>query len=279
LIQLIKVVIFCFYDFDLGGRFKGQLGKSVGFIAYSYTIMVNNLKTVMNSRKVYNICLIQLIKLDIFGFYDFDLRGRFKGHLGGNVGFIAYSYIIMVNNLKTVMNSRKVYNICLIQLIKLDIFSFYDFDLRGRFKGHLGGNLGFIAYSYIIMVNNLKTVMNSRKVYNICLIQLIKLDIFGFYDFDLRGRFKGHLGGNLGFIAYSYIIMVNNLKTVMNSRKVYITCLIQLIKLDIFSFYDFDLRGRFKGHLGGNLGFIAYSYIIMVNNLKTVMNLRKVYIT
>ena len=83
----------------------------------------------------------------------------------------------------------------------------------------MGRNVGFIPYFSIIMVNNLKTVMNSRKVYNICLIQLIKLDIFGFYDFDLRGRFKGHLGGNLGFIAYSYIIMVNNLKTVMNSRE------------------------------------------------------------
>ena len=132
----------------------------------------------MISRKVYKLWLIQLIKLDIFCFYDFDLRGRFKGHLGRNVGFIAYSYIIMVNNLKMVMNLRKLYNICLMQLIKVNIFCFYDFDLRGRFKGQLGRNVGFIPYSYIIMVNNLKTVMNSRKVYNICLIQLIKLDIF-----------------------------------------------------------------------------------------------------
>ena len=98
LMQLIKLDFFCFYD-DLGGHFKGQLCKNVGFIAYSYTIMVNNLKTVMNSRKIYNICLIQLIKFDIFCFYDFDLIGRFTGHLGRNVGFIAYSYITMVNNL------------------------------------------------------------------------------------------------------------------------------------------------------------------------------------
>ena len=110
---------------------------------------------------------IQIIKLDIFCFYDFDLRGRFKGHLGRNVGFIAYSYTIMVNNLKMVMNSRKVYNICLVQLIKLDIFCFYDFDLGGHFKGHLGKIVGFIAYSYIIIVNNLKMVMISRKVYRI----------------------------------------------------------------------------------------------------------------
>jgi hypothetical protein len=107
--------------------------------------------------------------------------------------------------------------------MKLNIFCFYDFDLRGRFKGHLGRHVGFIAYTYIIMVNNLKTVMNSRKVYNICLMQLINLNIFCFYDFDFRGRFKGHLGRNVGFIAYSYIIMVNNLKMVMNLRKVYIT--------------------------------------------------------
>ena len=109
MIQLIKLDFFCFYDFDLGGHFKGQLCKNVGFIAYSYIIIVNNLKTVMNSRKVYNICLIQLIKLDILCFYYFDLRGRFKGHLGRNVGFIVYSYIIMVNNLKSVINSRKLY--------------------------------------------------------------------------------------------------------------------------------------------------------------------------
>ena len=191
---------------------------------------------VMISRKVYIKWLIQLIKLDIFCFYDFDLRGRFKGHLGRNVGFIAYSYIIMVNNLKTVMNSRKVYNICLIQLIKLDIFWFYDFDLRGRFKGHLDRNVGFIAYSYIIMVNNLKTVMNLRKVYITWLIQLIKLDLFCYYDFDLRGHFKGHLGKNVVFLAYICIIIVNNLKTVMISRKVFITWLRQLIKLDLFLF-------------------------------------------
>ena len=113
-------------------------------------------------------------------FYDFDLKGRFKGHLGRNVGFIPYSSIIMVNNLQTVMNSRKVYKLCLIQLIKLDIFCFYDFDLRGLFKGHLGRNVGFMAYSYIIMVNNLKTVMNLRKLYNICLMQLTKVNIFVF---------------------------------------------------------------------------------------------------
>ena len=64
--QLIKVNIFCFYDFDLRGRFKGQLGRNVGFIPYFSIIMVNNLKTVMNSRKVYNICLMQLINLNIF---------------------------------------------------------------------------------------------------------------------------------------------------------------------------------------------------------------------
>ena len=73
-------------------------------------------------------------------------------------------YLIFVNISKMVMISRKVYIKWLIQLIKLDIFCFYDFDLRGRFKGHLGRNVGFIAYSYIIIVNNLKTVMNSRKV-------------------------------------------------------------------------------------------------------------------
>ena len=201
-----------------------------------YLIFVNISKTVMILRKVYKIWLIQLIKLDIFCFYDFDLRGRFKGHLGRNVGFIAYSYTIMVNNLKTVMNSRKVYNICLIQLIKLDILCFYDFDLRGRFKGHLGRNVGFIAYSYITMVNNLKTVMNLRKVYITWLIQLIKLDLFCFYDFDLRGHFKGHLGKNVVFLAYICIIIVNNLKSVMISRKVYITWLRQLIKLDLFCF-------------------------------------------
>ena len=79
------------------------------------------------------------------------------------------------------MNLRKVYITRLIQLIKVNLFCFYDLDLRGHFKGHLGKNVGFTAYSYIIMVNNLKTVMNSRKVYNICLIQLIKLYIFCFY--------------------------------------------------------------------------------------------------
>jgi hypothetical protein len=89
-------------------------------------------------------------------------------------------YIIFVNISKMVMISRKVYNIWLIQLIKLDIFCFYDFDLRGLFKGHLGRNVGFIAYSYIIMVNNLKMVMNLRKLYNICLMQLIKVNIFVF---------------------------------------------------------------------------------------------------
>ena len=122
--------------------------------------------------------------------YDFYLRCRFKGHLGGNVGFIAYSYIIMVNNLKTVMNLRKVYSIWLIQLFKLDLFYLYDFDLGGHFKGHLGKNVGFLAYNCIVIVNNLKTVMISRKVYRIWLIQLIKLDLFCFYDFDLRGHFK-----------------------------------------------------------------------------------------
>ena len=108
-------------------------------------------------------------------------------------------YLIFVNISKTVMISRKVYIKWLIQLTKLDIFCFYDFDLRGH----------FIAYSYIIMVNNLKTVMHLRKLYNICLMQLIKVNIFCFYDFDLRGRLKGQLGRNVGFIAYSYIIMVN----------------------------------------------------------------------
>ena len=203
------------------GRFKGQLGRNVGFIPYSSIIMVNNLKTVMNSRKVYNICLIQLIKLHIFWFYNFDLRGRFKGHMGRNVGFIAYSYIIIVNNLKMVMISRKVYIIWLIQLIKLDLFCFYDFDLRG----HLGKNVGFIAYSYIIIVNNLNTVMISRKVYILWLIQLIKLDLFGFYDSDLC-HFKCHLGKNASFIAYIHKIFVNNLKMVMNSRKVFIIWLL-----------------------------------------------------
>ena len=121
---------------------------------------------------------------------------------------------------------------------------------------------------YIIFVNISKMVMISRKVYIKWLIQLIKLDIFWFNDFDLRGRFKGHLGRNVGFMAYSYIIMVNNLKTVMNLRKVYITWLIQLIKLDLFCFYGFDLRGHFKGHLGKNVVFLAYICIIIVNNLK-----------
>ena len=130
---------------------------------------------------------------------------------------------------------------------------------------------------YIIFVNISKMVMISRKVYIKWLIQLIKLDIFCFYDFDLRGRFKGHLGRNVGFIAYAYIIMVNNLKMVMNLRKVYITWLIHLIKHDLFCFYVFDLQGHFKGHLGKNVGFIAYSYIIIVNNLKTVTISRKVF--
>ena len=43
------------------------------------------------------------------GLIDFYLGGHFKGHLGKNVGFIAYSYIIIVNNLKMVMISRQVY--------------------------------------------------------------------------------------------------------------------------------------------------------------------------
>ena len=69
---------FCIFDFDLGGHFKGHLGKNVGFIAYSYIIIVNNLKTVMISKKVYILWLIELIKLDFFCFYDFDLRGHLK---------------------------------------------------------------------------------------------------------------------------------------------------------------------------------------------------------
>ena len=96
----------------------------------------------------------------------------------------------------------------------------------------------------------------SRKAYSTWLIQLIKPDIF-FSDFYLGGHFKGQLGKNVGFIAYSYIIIVNNLKTVMISRKVYSTWLIQLIKPDIFCVYDFDLGGHFEGHLGKNVGFIV----------------------
>ena len=120
-----------------------------------------------------------------FYFYDFDLRGRSKGHLGKYVFLYCTSpctspYIIFVNISKMVMILRKVFIIWLIQLIKLDIFCFYDFDLGGHFKGHLGKNVGFIAYSYIIIVNNLKTVMISRTVYRIWLIQIFKLDLFLF---------------------------------------------------------------------------------------------------
>ena len=61
------------------------------------------------------------------------------------------------------MISRKVYSIWLIQLIKLDIFCFHDFDLGGHFKGQLGKNVGFIAYSYIIIVNNLKNGDDFKK--------------------------------------------------------------------------------------------------------------------
>ena len=42
-------------------------------------------------------------------------------------------------------------------------FIFNDFDLGGHFKGHLGKNVGFLAYKCIISVYNLKTVMISRK--------------------------------------------------------------------------------------------------------------------
>ena len=154
--------------------------------------------------------------------------------MGRNVGFIVYSYIIIVNNLKTVMISRKIYCICLVQRTKCNLFCLCDFDLRGHFKGHLGKNVGFIACSYIIIVNNLKTVMISRKVLKIWLIQLIKLNLSCFCDFDLGGHFKGHLGKNASFIAYIYKIFVNNLKTVRNSREAYIIWLIQLIKTNLF---------------------------------------------
>ena len=80
--------------------------------------------------------------------------------------------------------------------------------------------------------------MILRKVYIIWLIQLIKLNISCFYDFELGGHFKGHLGRNVGFIVYSYIIMVNNIKTVINSRKVYMTWLIQIIKPGV----KFDIK-------------------------------------
>jgi hypothetical protein len=65
--------------------------------------------------------------------------------------------------------------------------------------------------------------MNSRKVYNICLIQLIMLDIFVFMTLTLEVVLKVIWAEMLFFVAYSYVIMVNNLKTVMNLRKVYIT--------------------------------------------------------
>jgi len=164
LIQLIKVVIFCFYDFDLGGHFKGQLGKNVGFLAYSYIIIVNNLKTVMISRKIYCICLVQRTTHNLFCFCDFDLRGHFKGHMVKDVGFIAYSYIAIVNKLKTAMILRKVFKIWLIQLIKLNLFYSNDFDLEGHFKGHLGKNVGFLAYNCTISMYNFKTVMILKKI-------------------------------------------------------------------------------------------------------------------
>jgi hypothetical protein len=152
--------------------------------------------------------------------------------LGKNVGFIACSYIIIVNNLKMVMILRKICVIWFVQLTKLNLFC--DFDLGGHFEGHLGKNVGFIVCSYIIIVNNLKTVMISRKVLKIWLIQLIKLNLSCFCDFDLGGHFKGHLGKNASFIAYIYKIFVNNFKTVRNSREAYIIWLIQLIKTNLF---------------------------------------------
>ena len=83
----------------------------------------------------------------------------------------------IVNMSTMVMISRKVYRIWLIQLIKLDLFCFYDFDLGGHFKGHLGKNVGFLSYNCKISVYNLKMVMISRKVYNTWLIQLIKIKL------------------------------------------------------------------------------------------------------
>ena len=240
LIQLIKVVIFCFYDFDLGGHFKGQLGKNVGFLAYSYIIIVNNLKTVMISRKIYCICLVQRTTHNLFCFCDFDLRGHFKGHLGKNVGFIVYFYIIIVNNLKTVMISIIFFKIWSIQLIKLNLFCLNDFDLRGHFKGHMVKDVGFIAYSYIAIVNKLKTAMILRKVFKIWLIQLIKLNLFYLNDFDLEGHFKGHLGKNVGFLAYNCTISMYNFKTVMILKKIYNKWFIQLIEIKKFSFITFN---------------------------------------
>jgi len=138
----------------------------------------------MISRKHFKIWLIQLINLNLFCLNDFDLRGHFKGHMVKDVGFIAYSYITIVNTLKTAMISRKVFKIWLKQLIKLNLFCFLDFDLGGHFKGHLGKNFGFLAYNCTISMYNFKTVMILKKVYNKWFIQLIEIIKFSFITFN-----------------------------------------------------------------------------------------------